>query len=1614
MDYISDSDGDNSLPVLSPECVDRDQLRSIFHILSAGSRARICRESKGTPMEKLYEELDRERQDDMPEGEIAEADTSLEELFDHLAVAVPSSPTLNALISGLDRTSELTQLLRQQDIEAALAADLGNSVTSNPVPSRISGRSLRKRTFASRHPYIADQADWLGICTVDSINEMFTDDEDVTKVVRALNQLYLKRKKRYPDEDRYKAKNFYAHLGKSKLLALTGDQDLASRDKMEETLSQDADEEEYETDGKEDDSEEQLIPYEGLSQPTEQVEFGEAELSSEASDGESSEEEQLIKIGGKYRQLSRILRGVLPESARRLSMFLETKLAKAKRNKRRQLEPRKGLAIKKYGSASAQSAELQRELNSFIDENQSPEDYTPNHEKLLQRPISDFSVEQQQLFPVSEFSSSSDSDSDSVEEVFSDNVRGNMMPSFSITKTDPYQSFIDVDSDSAQEMDHINYMFANRAKKSAKSRLAKTTVRRQPSSSRHASLPSLSRLPSFKSHTAALRDLTNLPRKKRNRGSSHSASSTLKRRKLTSPMQSRTRPVERATPGKSKSIQSKPNTPSSNSRNETEKTSRKHLLQRSIDFKRAPMTSTTVFEVESATRFVQNRPTREVGHPESYIPSKELLFGSKDGIGHISLLPYNELQKVNTIGDGHIFFSGENDVSFMLVGKSYSFGLYRLEASVQQTERYFMHLRKLVLDSEKMLNPKVRNEIHHSLKLMVKWILIARRSPPDSLWRHLNHCLTDFTKLHTRQMRQHQLVIHAQLLFIYYIYTRIEGSRSTALESQFRKAFDALCSDYWSVLFQSFSVFEFSKAYSESNDDLLSDSILLMYLMFNTREQLWWDPMIDALQDSALIIEDKCSLLDMIYVLASLVPQSKFNWGCFLAVLSQLKADKYSLVFHHFIDICVLATQRLSWPLEERVITHFYSAFAQRKFGNFSDESLVPPALGTIHSRLDIPESSVFGRFMGLLYTYISDLNSKKEVKRLVLKLVASSQYQHQSGRKYQVQFVNRVNLVSLLLQVSNIDLSTPFISIVELIAQSKDMFIYGRTFEVLTLFCNLAIQRGTAVPLQACRILLEKFCEYYDSLFGMPDLLMRAIQFVGTTFQCQRDAALFDLMKDINLSKFPDAFLSDLLSVILISSFDVSARQDLLTRNEIEPVASFQKGLISFIGAQMGRLSLLEKRRQETINEAIEIGIQIWMMTASITGTQHWNVIMLQRYPYIGNSELREHFVQYMCEEYMKSGPLDDSIIGEIDMIMVRGLTSFTVSRYALPLYSRLSRTPHSIFCFKKNLSLNLNSLVELQTLRSQLLASVIQNVLNNSPASGDKISLIKSMVMNLGNEFSKNYSLAAYVDFCKQMLDVIQEVAKSVLANVDEFWNLSDKLGTSNRKKQLAWSESSEIDRLQNLNSEFLNSLQFGKDLKPALDNWISIGHFSTVYSLVQLYISAIALHESHWAHLSLLLRYVFQRLEQYQIRTQDTVFKSFLDMLVDVATMSSRWENDNYVIFQLDALVTCSKMFQHAFYVYDGYMDQADFLLTAEQFIDAQNVPASKDFEPKSHFTNVKFGMLRNSIHSTYSPPFQHTRADYLKAHEDQDTHLNELKKTIHSDSVEVGNLDFHFDF
>lgn len=1619
MEYISDSDGDNSLPVLSPDWVDKRRLREVLSILSHSSKLRIQAEARGTPLEQLYLEQE-EPELTSQEASDARNDTREPQTASSAGETINLSETNPPSDSIQPRivTIESLPLRHPTDIPAPEST----TEAAYPTAGRF-GRSLRKRTFASRHPYIADQADWLGICTVDSINEMFNEDEELSKVVRALNQLYLKRKKRYPDEDRYKAKNFYAHLGKSKLLALTGDQDVSTRDILSQNSTEngaencnDADMDDYETDEQandDDEDEEQLIPYEGLMKPPRiaDEEHEQAEASS-SEENESSEEEQLIRIGGKYRKLSRILRGVLPESARRLTMFQQNNSVKKKAKMAKTLQPRRGLAVKKFGSSSVQSEELRKELNSFIDTAQFEEDYTPNHKNLFQQPITDYTHEQPMSHTVSELSSSSDSDSESVEELFSDNLRSDITPSVAYSKADPHLSYIDVDSDSAQEADSIDYMFASKSSNRKKSKNLGT-----PGKTNGHALRATPRVRGWLTDSAKLSKEPSRTRKRSyNRRSSLG---TIKKRKLESPTSHRTNNVLE-TPSKPERTKgsinfvkenAKDSTPISNKKTKEKPIVGKHgHFQRPTDksFRRDPIMSTTVYEVESSSRFVHSKNSPIVSNPEAFMPSRSFLFDKGDTFAPTNFLPANELSKVSSIGDGHIFFSGEDDVVFNLAGKRYSLGLYRVETSSQLTERYFQQLHKLVLDPSMILNPSVRTEIHLSLKLMAKWILIARKQPLDSLWRNLQSLLNDFTKLQTRNMRQLQSAIHCRVIFIVHVYCQIEASQRSVSESKMLNSFEVVCSDFWTIFFQSFSASEISHDFTaHSETDSIADSLKLMYYMFKSKRLVWWDSVSLALNDCVLIIGDKNSLLDVVYILASIVPHSHYNWGCFLAVLKDLRNAKHSLGLHHFIDICSLANQRLDWPLEERVVTQLYSIFTHRTFGNFADETSVPQSLGEIHTRLDIPAVSVFDRFMGMLYTYVSDLPSKKDVKRLVSKLIPSSQYQYHSGRKYQIQFVNRINLMSLLSQISDVDLSGPFVNLVELITNSKDMFIYGRTVDALVGFGETANKKGGLPPLQAFEYLIDCFCLNFKSIFGMPDLLKRLVHIIGQFLQGNKDTNLFRLLTDIDMSMFPDGvIMTDLLSVIFFAAFEVLSRKSDLSQLDIDVVLKFQKTLISFIGFQMGRISILESRQQERVEEGIEISIQIWMLTASITGTLHWNSVMLQKYPYIGNSDLRERFLLFLCEEYMKSGPIDSTILEEIDSIMLKGLSANSISPYALPLYLRLSKTPKSIFLPRKPLASDIDSVNQMQTFRSQIVTSVIQNLFQDpSHSQGTRKIIIKGLIINLEDEYSKHYDQVGFTDFCKLIVDVIQKSAKSILGDMNEFWEFAVKLGFPNRKLQLAWSESNELDRLQMLNNEFLNALQYKKDLKSVMDNWISASDLNSLYSLVQIYISAISIHESYWAHLSHLLKYVLTKLQAFEIRVQDNEFRLFLDMLLEITTCPSP-KSSNYATYEVDTIILCASIYRFAFYVYDGFKDKLDLITSAAHLV--LEGEEREDSYLKTPFTRVTFGMLRSVSHTSFVPSSVNT--DHTAQHlMDQATSLRIMLKPPRDERC----LDFHFE-
>lgn len=1554
MDYISDSDGDNTLPPLPPSAIDKDLLRGVYSFFSERTRMRLKTEAMATPFANLFYEMDRHLA-----GPSNDPDPAMEQPED-------------------DAVIENSEIGKVHDEDA-----IDDANTFIKSPEHYTGRSLRKRTFASRHPYIADQADWLGICTIDSLNEMFTDDDALPDVARVLNQLYLKRKKRYPDEDRYKVKNFYAHLGKSKILALLEDSDVTSTDLLESNDQSQL--QNYEPD------DEELIPYE--EKPLEIL--PPIEYSASESTSESEQEEQLIKIGGRYRKLSKILRGVLPESARRLDMFQKPKPVKRKKI-RQNVEPRKGLAIKKSGGSSAQNAQLQKELQTFVDTEDYEEEFLPNHQNLVQPDIAEFLS----FSSVVDLSSSSESDSDSAEEVFSDGFTGANPVGTSI---DAHLSYLDGESDSAQEGDHINHLFTT-GKSPAGNRKGQSS-RSAPKSSR-TSTPR-------RKGTSASRNSTGPPRKRRRSKGSGPAYGTLKTRTLLSPVSRR---ITQHTHGKIPSAKKDPRKdPKRDPKNLRKNVT--NLLSVKQPYIRDPVMATTVMEVESTTKFVRNRTARH-SWLSNFAPSKASLFGVENEFLSNSILGFCDLSRVHSIGDGHIFFLNEDGVAFSLVGKHYSFGLFQLEASAQSCKHVLMQLRRLLQSQKSLLNPSVRDEMHNSIKCLIKWLLILRQRPEDSLWKHLTSIFDDFSKLQTRQMRQLQSIFHSQLLLIHYIFLRFEACVASDRESEMMDEFHKYCSDFWSVFFQTFAAEELSKQISDSNS-IQVDSICLMYMLFNDQKDLWWPPMLEALQEAVPVNDSKTNLMEVCYILISMVPREKLNWMPFIVILNKFRTENISEVHHRFIDICEFANQRLGWPLEEKLVTHLYASFTRRKFGNFGDENSVPISIGEIHTRLDVPDSSVFDRFLNFLYGYISSLSSKKDVKRLISKLVASSQYHYQKGRKFQIMFINRLNLILLLSQISDIDLKSQFTNLIEHIKDSRDMFIYGRAVDALSTFSEVARRKGNSPPVASFQILFEAFSLTYDSLFGMPTLFKKLIECIRATFQEFDNEAigttvcLLELVDGIDMQKLPDTLKVELLDLVMFFTNQLLLKRTNLSLVQLDTVSKFTKTNLSFLNSQMGRLPVEGVRQDCLVEEVIEKAIMIWNSCSYVTGTQYWNIMMLQKFPYIGNSALRERFVMFLCMDYLKSGELNKSILGEVDRLLAKSLVSNSNSKYAPGLFNFLSRTRGSVLYSKKLHVPDMVASIQLQNFRFQIMSNLIQSLSCSATMHiGEKKEFLRDLVSQMQNEFNNNFRVSSSVDFWKRLMEVIHRSARDLLNDIIEFWDFSVKLGFPDKRLKNAWIQASDDEKLQMLTFEFTSALHFGKDYATTLDNWLSSKDTGIVFSLVQLFISAVQVNDSHWAHLSFLLKYVLMKLEKFQARVKDVLFKEFMDMIIDIAVVSDRLNNSTFIMYELQALSTCIQIFQHAFFVYDGYKDQEELVELATRFLSEMDNHPPKGFQQRLLLTGLTFGRLKAASSMPYHPPYQHNTEEYARAYCLQSNDMISLSEQLRPPTNPTSQFDFLF--
>lgn len=1523
MEYLSDSDPENSLPLLPYSAVDVELLSDFFAVASRDTRERLRRESTGTPLQRVFDTAalsaevrgadpfripssspQKETYSDSLDGQLLDIGSRR---------ALPTDPKAPNNDEGLEKSLHSLNTLDAPQLAASTALP---SSDPNPPKSVIPeenafarpSRSLRRRTFASMHPYIADQADYLEICSIDSMNEMFSAESDLAGVVKTLNNLYLRKKKRYPDEDRYNSANFYIHLSRSKVMALQGISDSQVHNTVSSSQLSD---ENFAPEKNTAQADEEILSSQlGLSMPQSPDFLSELNPNDSSSDEEDhnlrktprvaesvsgsssesestsssdSEPEQMIRIGGRYRKLSKILRGVLPESAKRLSMFQSKEPSKKRKTRAKELVPRKGLAHRKFGSTSIQSAQLEDELKLLGESDAEEVRSTPIRRAQSHFPLptpTTPSARQRTYSPepliTAESSSGDESDvgSDAFSEIGS--------PLFNVSRLET--TSFEADIEPLYLENTVSPKISRSTKKIPSRRITK---RKNPAKKRIAS---------------------KLPKKHFDRSTlGGSQSGNILKAFSTNVSAARNERVEL-----NKVVLT----------NCKVKPKAQQLIGRftSLDYKRAPTASTFVYEVESANRFVRKTSRTTTFNIHRFNPTKEALFANAElSIGSLLLCACDFLRS-DFLSDGYNYFPGEDSVTFTLLKKRYTLGLYQMKESREQVYTLLSAFKYLLNKEETYLNDLTRNELSKAIIQLMKWLIISRDQPTDDTFSWMTQILNVFSKVQVKEVRRLQIPLHGQLLFVHSLLCKLQAAHHPDVDYDRQEDLQRYTLDYWLEFFLSFLADELRLSEGTPQVKIIYNSIHVVQLIFRKNVSAWWLSIVAALSD---VLSDSYSgLIDLLYVVCSQVPHTSHNWAPFLTVLTMMRRERVAEAHNHYIDACIVISQRLGWPLEEKVLISLYSSLAYRKFANFDDEEDVPPIIsGAIRSVADIPDSTVFERFLVMIYRYVAELDSEREVKRLISKILPSSALEFHKGRHMRIIFVNRINLILLLSQISTIDLSTQFSSTIALIADSQDQRAFDRAVDAISAYSEMSQLRHKPLPIDSMVMCMNS---------GAANTVSKTMKVIGGYFQAEKSkiegaCVILRVLNQFDLNFARDSEKAKIFSLLMYAMLEIRA---ITTPEVVKLTEEFQKRLLTFIS---GRMSDAATQKLDLIREVMELSIQLWNLTAQIIGNRHWNVMMFQKYLFMGNEALRDYFICLFALEFLQGNKTtrDDDILN-IDKIFVRALCAPNLDHYILGLFTLLSKETRSMFQCSFRLG-EITSLFALLANQLHILDAAIRTLYASTRIPvPEKTAFVVHLLDVLNLNYNKFYAIAGYPEMCKHIMDTIRSQGKSDIKEMSQFWVFADKLGYSSASRSTSWDSLSDEKKMAAYHCELEISLQYESNVLERMEGRFPEMEMGPFYTLLETYIMEMVVDQSYYAHISFVLTVILRRLNTFKAPLKDGSLMRLVRVIRNFAMVSNKQS-----ALEAQCFSNCALIIDFVCLLYDGYREQEDIRLIAGEF-------------------------------------------------------------------------------
>lgn len=1389
---------------------------------------------------------------------------------------------------------------RQQNVAIDVDADAESS----------SRRGLRKRKFTSTHPYIADQAHWLGLCTVDYLNEMYQENPNLDVIIKLLNRIYQDNKKKFPHEEKYKAASFYAFLGKKNEAKGLPE----ARD----------DEKDAEDSYSEDDPNREALDLCYLQfQSSDEDNFGglldniSTKSSLPSPSGRPMGDSRIITQGTSSKRKKKTQGRRLEKSTHDSPFGL-------------QMRPSKGplsdtLSIELPTRESLQSIDFKRAGTPEIYEVSSPQS-DENRSNEYSNDVLD-SLVNQDVFSESSPSSQRSEDGYDSDVLALDKPLGR----FHLTLNEfdqPLASLAsqrvrigDHDQQSADEFDYVNPQFSSR---SCNRRKHKNSTLFNGSSY----IRSLSDKKSSSNSEKRYRESRPPYSKMKSRltqGHITNGHRELKRKKINR------RDADK--PKRRKSVLSENNS-FSFSHNEAQSL----FLKKSYYYLRAPKAFTTTIEGDSKRKFIIPRVT-DIG--QSYPNLNAHIFNSLDILNLLrhttfdnKILRKIDISRIHKIKLGEVPLFEIDSLQINLLGRSFRFSLVSKDQSNLTFENVLDSLGLLIYKDSSLVQLHIVEEVVQSVCGIVSWLLNVQDIPSTKSWDSLEFILGRLFQ-HSKQQNkvaEGELVVFPFFILLHYTFIQIlekhniDGEIIRPKLAQLR----VFLKCFWVLFFRVENIDSILERHL--NNCLGIDCIRLLYLIFRKEDGNWWKEMNDALV--ILASDDIKQGFQKLYFLASLVAIEDYNWNPFCVMYTHFKLSPNSSIHNAFISLVNNLHYKRSWPLEDNLITSLYNVITTRKFSNFEDEKDNVKLLGKVTSRDSIPNSTFFERFMHLLYSYFSSLPFGANRKRLVTKLFTSSHYYYQKDSKAIGIFINRLNFLNLLLQLSDIDLSSQLADLVILIKDSNDLVVYYNTLQGISHFCEIGSLKKNKLPNEAFSVMMETLVTKYSLLPGIYKLWKRYLRTLDEIFF--KDDKLHDtLLSFLNLFKELDlCLISDSLSSmtvdLILKAVTIANKESHISSGEVI-IDIMKDNILSYLHIQMGRFPLRSIATENGVNLLVERLIRLCIGLTAISGNQNWNYLALQRFPYIGNVHLRVKFALFFYNELLKVTDIKNYIDNLLPLVL-ENLAGYMTSPYLCPLINSLIKTKDPLFFFKNDSVQDQITSIQLTNFKQSISCSMISNVYSSPRLSSTtKLNYLQHFFKCLNDEYDKYYLSPSYVDYCKKQITFAQLVCPEYLESMEVYKLLARKLGIADIDLNgYKWRNLPLKEKLFQINFEVKGLLLTKGDVKHLLEKYAPCEDLTLIYHLISIHMKSVANRDNDsWRYIFELLDYVLLKLNHFEISVTLKSFFDFLLLLVDLASLKNVVSNvPSFLQIEVQkykAFIVAFTILMKANYIYDGFKEK-----------------------------------------------------------------------------------------